>query len=240
MRILSESLGCSFRVDPSAVRPCRAFARPAERALVRTDVPLAFLQFWWLGRQRILTHPQLSQAGWTVRQLDDLLFYGVLGVIVGGRLGQVLFYEPGYYLARSRCRSSPSGGEACRFTAVFSACCSRCGCTPAKRQDWLEITDFIAPLVPLGLAAGRIGNFINGELWGRVRRIPPCPGRWFSLGGQFAAPPLAALSGWTRRPRPVRSCGCIQARADRAAPFPGSFSSATGPALDRRVFPVAG
>jgi phosphatidylglycerol:prolipoprotein diacylglycerol transferase len=55
---------------------------------------LAFLQFWWLGRQRILTHPQLSQAGWTVRQLDDLLFYGVLGVIVGGRLGQVLFYEP--------------------------------------------------------------------------------------------------------------------------------------------------
>ena len=59
----------------------------------------AFLQFWWLGRHRILTQPQLSNSGWTVRQLDDLLFYGVLGVIAGGRLGEVLFYQPGYYLA---------------------------------------------------------------------------------------------------------------------------------------------
>jgi phosphatidylglycerol:prolipoprotein diacylglycerol transferase len=59
---------------------------------------VAFLQFWWLGRQRILTHPELATTGWTLRQLDDLLFYGVLGVIVGGRLGQVLFYEPAYYL----------------------------------------------------------------------------------------------------------------------------------------------
>ena len=60
---------------------------------------LAFFQFWWLGKLRIQTHPQLAQAGWTMQQLDDLLFYGVLGVILGGRLGQVLFYEPGYYLA---------------------------------------------------------------------------------------------------------------------------------------------
>ena len=59
---------------------------------------LAFLQFWWLGKYRIQTHPQLAKAGWTVQQLDDLLFYGVLGVVLGGRLGQVLFYEPGYYL----------------------------------------------------------------------------------------------------------------------------------------------
>jgi len=48
---------------------------------------VAFLQFWWLGRYRIMHHAQISQAGWTVQQLDDLLFYGVLGVIIGGRLG---------------------------------------------------------------------------------------------------------------------------------------------------------
>ena len=60
---------------------------------------LAFSQFWWLGRRRIRTHPQLIHGGWTVAQLDDLLFYGVLGVILGGRLGEVLFYAPGYYFS---------------------------------------------------------------------------------------------------------------------------------------------
>ncbi|HPP47339.1 MAG TPA: prolipoprotein diacylglyceryl transferase, partial [Accumulibacter sp.] len=54
---------------------------------------LAFLQFWWLGRQRIRHPAQPAGSGWTLAQLDDLLFYGVLGVVVGGRLGQVIFYE---------------------------------------------------------------------------------------------------------------------------------------------------
>jgi phosphatidylglycerol:prolipoprotein diacylglycerol transferase len=128
----------------------------------------AFLQFWWLGRQRILTHPQLANSGWTVRQLDDLLFYGVLGVIVGGRLGEILFYQPGYYLQHPleilavwRGGMSFHGG----FLGVLVAMALY-----ARKigRTWFEITDFIAPLVPLGLAAGRIGNFINGELWGRV------------------------------------------------------------------------
>ena len=128
----------------------------------------AFLQFWWLGRQRILSHPQLSKAGWTVPQLDDLLFYGMLGVIAGGRLGQVVFYEPGYYfshpldiLAVWKGGMSFHGG----FLGVLIAMWLYARKT---QRTWLAITDFIAPLVPLGLAAGRIGNFINGELWGRV------------------------------------------------------------------------
>ena len=129
---------------------------------------VAFLQFWWLGRQRILTHPELATTGWTLRQLDDLLFYGVLGVIVGGRLGQVLFYEPAYYLEHPlqvlavwRGGMSFHGG----FLGVLIAMWLY---ARKSKRRWLELTDFIAPLVPLGLAAGRIGNFINGELWGRA------------------------------------------------------------------------
>ena len=128
----------------------------------------AFLQFWWLGRKRILTHPQLSTAGWTVPQLDDLLFYGMLGVIVGGRLGQVVFYEPGHYLAHPlEILAVWKGGMS--FHGGFLGVLVAMGLYARKTgRQWFEIMDFVAPLVPLGLAAGRIGNFINGELWGRV------------------------------------------------------------------------
>jgi len=129
---------------------------------------VAFLQFWWLGKRRIQTHPQLSQAGWTVEQLDDLLFYGVLGVILGGRLGQVLFYEPGYYFGHPlEIFAVWKGGMS--FHGGLLGVLLAMGLYARKtKRTWLDITDFIAPLVPLGLAAGRIGNFINGELWGRV------------------------------------------------------------------------
>ena len=128
----------------------------------------AFFQFWWLGKHRIQTHPWLLQSGWTVQQLDDLLFYGVLGVILGGRLGQVLFYEPGYYFANpSQILAIWQGGMSFHggFLGVLVAMAY---CAYKWQRSWLGVTDFIAPLVPLGLAAGRIGNFINGELWGRV------------------------------------------------------------------------
>ena len=129
---------------------------------------LAFLQLWWLGRRRIRTHPQLARAGWTVPELDDLLFYGVLGVIVGGRLGEVVFYEPGYYLTHPlEIFAVWKGGMS--FHGGFIGVLVAMALYARKMgRGWLDITDFIAPLVPLGLAAGRIGNFINGELWGRV------------------------------------------------------------------------
>ena len=125
---------------------------------------LAFVQFILLGRYRIRTRPGLL----TAEQLDDLLFYGMLGVIVGGRLGQVLFYEPAYYLAHPlEVFAVWKGGMA--FHGGFLGVLVAMGLWSRKhRIAWFDITDFIAPLVPLGLAAGRIGNFINGELWGRV------------------------------------------------------------------------
>jgi phosphatidylglycerol:prolipoprotein diacylglycerol transferase len=129
---------------------------------------VAFLQFWRLGRRRILTQPWLAEAGWKVEEVEDLLFYGVIGVIAGARLGEALFYAPAWYLSHPleifavwRGGMSFHGG----FLGVLLAMALYARKTG---RDWLAITDFIAPQVPLGLALGRLGNFINGELWGRV------------------------------------------------------------------------
>lgn len=124
-----------------------------------------FLAFLYLGKLRARQFPE---RGFTAVMLDDLLTYGVLGVIVGGRLGEVLFYQPGYYFSHPaeifaiwRGGMSFHGG----FLGVLVAMAIF-----ARRRGltFFQVTDFIAPLVPLGLMAGRIGNFINGELWGRV------------------------------------------------------------------------
>lgn len=128
---------------------------------------IAFALFIILGRLRI-KQAHLASAGWTVADLEDMLTYGVLGVIIGGRLGEVLFYHPEYYfqhpqdiLAVWHGGMSFHGG----FLGVMAAMAIW-----AKRHGrrLMEVMDLIAPLVPLGYAAGRIGNFINAELPGRV------------------------------------------------------------------------
>jgi phosphatidylglycerol:prolipoprotein diacylglycerol transferase len=126
---------------------------------------LAFLQLWWLGKRRLAARPEL---GVTDKGLDDLLFYGVLGVVLGGRLGQVLFYDPGYYFEHpGEIIAVWKGGMS--FHGGFLGVLIAVAFWTRKHQvNWLSTMDFIAPLVPLGLAAGRIGNFINGELWGRA------------------------------------------------------------------------
>ena len=129
----------------------------------------AFILFVALGRAHARRRPEL---GWDAQQIDDLLFYGVLGVILGGRLGYILFYKPAYYFSHPvEMFAVWQGGMAFHggFLGVLIAVWLF-----ARSHDrpWLAVTDFIAPLVPLGLAAGRLGNFINGELVGRVTDVP--------------------------------------------------------------------
>ena len=126
---------------------------------------LAFIQIVILGkfraRQNLLT-------GWHPRDVDHMLFYGVFGTILGGRLGYVLFYKPFYYFAHpAEMLAIWQGGMSFHggFLGVLIALWLY---ARNRNKRWLEVTDFVAPLVPLGLAFGRLGNFINGELWGRV------------------------------------------------------------------------
>ncbi len=127
----------------------------------------AFVQFIALGRLRI-RQPHIAAAGWKREDLDDMLFYGVLGVIIGGRLGEVLFYAPGYYFSNpAEIFAVWKGGMS--FHGGFLGVMFAMWLWGRKRgRPVMEIMDFIAPLVPLGYAAGRLGNFINAELPGRV------------------------------------------------------------------------
>lgn len=128
---------------------------------------LAFAQFIALGRTRI-KQPHIAAAGWKNENLDDMLFYGVLGVVVGGRLGEVLFYNPVFYFSHpAEIFAVWKGGMS--FHGGFLGVMVAMAIWGRKTgRDLMDIMDFIAPMVPLGYAAGRIGNFINAELPGRV------------------------------------------------------------------------
>ncbi|HTH75350.1 MAG TPA: prolipoprotein diacylglyceryl transferase [Trinickia sp.] len=112
--------------------------------------------------------PHVAAQGWTTKDIDDILFYGVLGTILGGRLGYVLFYKADYYLAHPLDVFKVWQGGMSFHGGFLGVTLAMVLFAYQRKRTWLQVTDFVAPMVPTGLAAGRLGNFINGELWGRV------------------------------------------------------------------------
>ncbi|MEY1662881.1 prolipoprotein diacylglyceryl transferase [Isoalcanivorax beigongshangi] len=129
---------------------------------------IGFVLAWYLGMRRA----RRPGSGWTPQQVGDLIFYGALGVILGGRIGYMLFYgghklaaDP-LYLFRLWEGGMSFHGGAIGVLLALALFARKTG------KRYFEVTDFGVPLVPLGLLAGRIGNFINGELWGRATDVP--------------------------------------------------------------------
>jgi phosphatidylglycerol:prolipoprotein diacylglycerol transferase len=127
----------------------------------------AFGLFLWLATVRAGRSP-FREAGWARRDIEDLLFFGVVGVIVGGRLGYALFYKPGYYAEHPLEVFAVWKGGMAFHGGLVGVIAAMAWFARSRGRRWMEVTDLIAPCVPTGLACGRIGNFINGELWGRA------------------------------------------------------------------------
>jgi phosphatidylglycerol:prolipoprotein diacylglycerol transferase len=150
-----------------------------------------FVAAWLLGRLRA------ERYGWKVTDVEDLLFYGAIGVIVGGRLGYVLFYDLAANLAQPLNIIKIWQGGMSFHGGLLGVLTAFWWFGRKTNRSFFAVSDFIAPLVPIGLLTGRIGNFINSELWGKVSDVP-----WavvFPNGGPLARHPSqlyeAALEG---------------------------------------------
>lgn len=120
-----------------------------------------------LGRYRAK-----RSCGWSESEADHLVFYAMLGVVIGGRLGYSLFYNSIYSIHHPLSVFAIWEGGMSFHGGLLGVLVSLIFCAQKLKKDFWAVADFIAPLVPLGLALGRIGNFINGELWGRPTILP--------------------------------------------------------------------
>lgn len=132
---------------------------------------LAFAQFIILGRLCI-KRPFYVALGWTTKDLEDLLFAGVLGVVLGGRIGYSLFYMPEFYLANPLSILKVWEGGMSFHGGLLGVILAMVWFARRQKTSFWTVSDLVAPLVPFGLAFGRLGNFINGELWGRPTDLP--------------------------------------------------------------------
>ncbi|MFO1371593.1 MAG: prolipoprotein diacylglyceryl transferase [Candidatus Competibacteraceae bacterium] len=125
---------------------------------------LGFLAGWVLARYRA----KQAGSGWTAEQADDLIFYIALGVILGGRIGYILFYSFDNFLHNPVALFRIWEGGMSFHGGFLGVLLAMALFARKCHKGFWQTTDFIAPLIPPGLFFGRIGNFINGELWGRV------------------------------------------------------------------------
>ncbi|MBK8164036.1 MAG: prolipoprotein diacylglyceryl transferase [Gammaproteobacteria bacterium] len=128
---------------------------------------IGFAAAWWLGRRRLRLFADLSR-----QDLSDLIFYVALGVILGGRFGYILFYDFAVYLAEPLNILKIWQGGMSFHGGLLGVIVAMALFARRRGRRFFEIADFTAPLIPIGLGAGRLGNFINGELWGRPTDLP--------------------------------------------------------------------
>lgn len=172
----------------------------------------AMFAYWW-GSQRAKTDPY-----WQPEQWQDLLFWGFLALILGGRIGYVLFYQFGSFVQNPLYLFNIMSGGMSFHGGMLGVILALTIFANKRHVSLWQVGDFVAPLVPVGLGLGRIGNFINGELWGRVTDVSW--GMVFPLAGPFARHPsqlyqalgegvlLFVLLWWfSRKKRPVGAVG---------------------------------
>lgn len=131
-----------------------------------------FLGVYLLGNYRVKHYSHAISGKWNSEQISDLIFYGAMGAVLGGRLGYVVFYKPAEYIANpldilmiNQGGMSFHGGMVGVIVALWLF-------AKKKQSSLLEVGDFVAPLAPVGLFFGRMGNFINQELWGKPTDLP--------------------------------------------------------------------
>lgn len=128
---------------------------------------VGFAVAWLLGQYRAMKSNE-----WTSEQVTDMMFYMVLGVVLGGRLGYFLFYNPGVLFTQPLEILQTWHGGMAFHGGVIGVAIAILVFMHKSKKSFAEVADFVVPLVPVGLGMGRIGNFINGELWGRVTNVP--------------------------------------------------------------------
>jgi phosphatidylglycerol---prolipoprotein diacylglyceryl transferase len=129
---------------------------------------LGFAGFWWLGTIRA----RQPQWQWPKERVSDLLFYGALGVILGGRLGYTLFYNFSGFLKDPLVLLRIWEGGMSFHGGLIGVIVAYLLFARHHKLNAFDIADFAAPMIPVGLFTGRIGNFINGELWGKPTDLP--------------------------------------------------------------------
>ena len=152
-------------------------------------------------------------SGWTPEQISDLIFYGAMGVVIGGRMGYVLFYNFGQFLEDPLWLFRVWEGGMSFHGGLLGVIAAIALFGRVHKKTIFEIGDFSAPLGCIGLGAGRVGNFIGGELWGRTTDVPW--GVIFPGGGDLPRHPsqlyeaflegfvlFAVLWWFTAKPRP--------------------------------------
>lgn len=150
---------------------------------------LAFLAFWGIGNRRAMRQPWWA---WSREDVSDILFLGMLGVILGGRIGYMLFYGFDLLIQNPMSLFKVWDGGMSFHGGLIGVIVAMGWFARRTGKPFWQVADFVAPMVPLGLAFGRLGNFIGGELWGRLTDVP-----WamiFAKSTGFRASETAALN----------------------------------------------